>query len=142
MRALSLKQPWATLCANAIKLAETRSWRARDGELVICSSRHPAIEPAGCALAIARIECAPFIEEMEPLAMCPWSPGRWAFILYGIQRVEPFPVVGRQRWFDVPRKKLRLRDEPFPMPSPKELLARGVILREYKPLPEGRARSG
>lgn len=42
MKALSIKQPWATLIANGIKTLEVRSWKVNyRGPLVIVSSKQP-----------------------------------------------------------------------------------------------------
>ena len=53
MRALSVKQPWASLIASGQKTIETRTWRTDyRGDLLIVSSRQPAdqgrAEMQGC----------------------------------------------------------------------------------------------
>jgi hypothetical protein len=56
MKAISLKQPWANLVASGKKTIETRKWSTNyRGDLVICSSQNPKIEPYGKALCIVEL---------------------------------------------------------------------------------------
>ena len=56
MKALSIKQPWATMHANGQQTLDTRKWPTTyRGQLLIVSSKSPPIKPAGFAIAIARV---------------------------------------------------------------------------------------
>jgi len=72
MRALSVRQPWANMIAPGEKSIETRTWRTGyRGELLVVSSRKPRVEPAGCALAVARlVDCRPMTKDDELKACC------------------------------------------------------------------------
>jgi hypothetical protein len=55
-KAISLKQPWANLVATGKKTIETRTWPTKyRGDLIICSSQNPKIEPYGKALCIVEL---------------------------------------------------------------------------------------
>ena len=101
--ALTVRQPWANLIASGQKMIETRRWRTvHRGPLLICSSLHPRIAPAGCAVAIVNlIDCRPMTAADEPLACCPVYPGAWAWVLSEIRPIKPFRVRGQQRLFRV-----------------------------------------
>lgn len=96
MKALSVKQPWANLIASGEKTIETRKWSTDyRGDLLIVSSRSPRIEPAGYALAVARlVECRPMTRQDEREACCPLYPDAYAWVLTDIRAIKPFPVKG------------------------------------------------
>jgi hypothetical protein len=51
LAALSIKQPWANMIISGEKTIETRTWSTDfRGDLLIVSSKTPAIAPAGYAL--------------------------------------------------------------------------------------------
>ena len=115
MKAISLKQPWASFIAIGQKTIETRTWKTNyRGELLIVSSKSK-IEKGlpyaglfnlklefGKALAIVNlVDCRPMKKEDEEKAMCPCSPGRYAWILENIRKIEPFPVKGQLGLYDV-----------------------------------------
>ena len=103
INALSVKQPWANLIASGQNTIETRRWETDyRGELLIVSSRVPAIAPAGCALAVVRVvDCRPMTRADEPAACCRWYPGAWAWVLEGARAVEPWAVRGRLKIYRV-----------------------------------------
>ncbi len=124
MKALSLKQPWATLIASGQKTIETRMWPTNyRGELLICSSKKPdkymdAIcsdlfsdyseedFPLGVALCVVELyDCQTMTKEHEAAAMCEvYGEGRWkakSFFLRNIRRIKPLPVKGQLGIFDV-----------------------------------------
>ena len=103
MKALSVMQPWANMIADGKKTIETRWWRTGyRGPLLICSSKHPSIPPAGCAIAICQLaDCRPMRPDDEPAAGCLYMPNIFAWILKDIQRITPVPVRGQPGLFDV-----------------------------------------
>lgn len=119
MRALSLKQPWASYVAIGLKTIETRTWSTKyRGKLLIVSSKtfdqnFPAERvtqgiktlgldlPMGQALAIVDlIRCRPMRPEDEKLAMT-YRPDLYAWVLANIQTLVPFPVRGRLGLYEV-----------------------------------------
>jgi len=109
MRALSLTQPWANMVAQGAKPIETRSWSTPyRGWLLVCATRQaiPGCPgPYGVALAVAALtDCRPMTKADETQARCAVSPGRWAWLLDGIERLGPdqqFPVRGQLGIFAV-----------------------------------------
>jgi ASCH domain len=103
MKALSVKQPWANMIASGGKTIETRTW-ATDyrGDVLIVSSKMPKIEPAGCALAVARIvDCRPMTSADVTAACCDTYPNAFAWVLADIRRIKPFPLRGHLGIYDV-----------------------------------------
>lgn len=103
MKAISLKQPWANMIVAHEKTIETRTWPTRyRGELLICSSRLPAIEPAGFALVLCRlVDCRPMTVEDEKAACCPVYPGAFSWVLEDIRPIVPIAVKGMLGIFKV-----------------------------------------
>ena len=106
VKAISLYQPWASYIANGHKTIETRSWyTSYRGDLVICSSKRPAIKglPAGKALAIAELfDCRAMRYEDADAAMCPWEYGRFSWLLRNVRKIDhPFSVRGRQGIYEI-----------------------------------------
>jgi hypothetical protein len=97
VRAMSVKQPWASLIAKGQKTIETRTWATKyRGDLLIVSSKSPRIQPAGFALALARlVECRPMTPQDETAACCGVYPHAFAWVLKDVKSVAPFPVHGR-----------------------------------------------
>ena len=96
IKALSVKQPWAGMIASGQKTIETRTWETPyRGNLLIVSSKLPRIEPAGCALAIARlVDCRPMTVRDELTACCHVYPDAKAWVLENIRPITPFYVKG------------------------------------------------
>ena len=103
MKALSLKQPWANMIVSGEKTIETRKWRTfYRGDILICSSKIPKIEPAGFALAIVNLyNCRPMCQRDVERACCDVYPRAWAWLLRDIRPIEPFPVKGSLGIFDL-----------------------------------------
>ena len=94
---ISLKQPWANLVANGQKTIETRKWKTPyRGDLVICSSKNPDIEPAGYALCIVELyHIEPMQKKHEAKACIKVYPGAYSWFLRNIRPiVPPFPIKG------------------------------------------------
>jgi hypothetical protein len=118
MKALSVRQPWASLIADGEKTIEVRSWPTHHrGPLLICSSSKPdadhalqddqgmAIDlPLGMLLAEVDIsDCRPLTpDDLHDACRENWSPGLWAWILTNPRHIDPIPVKGRLGLFDLP----------------------------------------
>lgn len=71
LKAISLKQPWANLVASGKKTIETRKWSTKyRGDLVICSSQNPKIEPYGKALCIVELYDVKPMEKKHEKGAC------------------------------------------------------------------------
>lgn len=104
MKAISLKQPWASLVAEGKKTIETRKWPTKyRGIILIVSSKSPShLGPAGVALAIVEIvNCRPMTMDDEEAACIRLFPGAWAWELRNIWKIKPFEVTGRLRIYEV-----------------------------------------
>lgn len=115
MKALSLRQPYASFIAIGRKTIETRTWSTNyRGKLLIVSSKGKIYKdvphhglfnlklPFGMALAIVElIDCRPMKKEDEHAAMYPYRPGLYAWVLSDIKKIEPFSVKGQLRLFEV-----------------------------------------
>lgn len=123
MRALTLREPWASLVLEGVKTIETRSWATRyRGELLIhagCSrvprgDAHAAelmallTGPLHCGMIVARcelVDCVRIDEDYarelarrEPVNyICgDFTPGRYAWVLGDVRTLErPVPARGR-----------------------------------------------
>lgn len=103
MKALSIKEPWASLILGGKKTIETRSWKTDfRGWLLLCCSKRPTSRISGCAFATATLlDCRPMIKENEGKAMCKLYPDAYSWILSDIEPIIPFKVKGKLRLFDV-----------------------------------------
>lgn len=125
MKALSLHQPYASLIADGIKTLESRKWHANfSGDILICATKKYQLYPSterilkeinplwsprneqemryGCAICIAEVtNCRKFKKDDDVNVLCAWFNG-YVFELTNIRPVTPFPVIGRQRFFEVP----------------------------------------
>jgi len=103
VKALSLKEPWASRIRDGQKTIETRLWAtAYRGPLLICASKDPPILLAGHAVALCRlVECRRMVPADEGAAGCSVYPGAWSWVLSKVQQITPFRVKGQQRLFDV-----------------------------------------
>lgn len=102
-KALSVKQPWANMIASGEKTIETRAWPTDyRGDLLIVSSKTPRIEPAGYAIAVARlVDCRHMTKRDEIRARCLVYPGAYAWVLIDIRPITPTPVTGKPGIYDV-----------------------------------------
>ena len=102
-KALSVKQPWANMIASGEKTIETRTWDTDyRGELLIVSCKTPKIQPAGYAVAVARlIDCRPMTRQDEFAARCAVYPRAYAWVLADARRINPVPVTGKLGIYEV-----------------------------------------
>lgn len=122
VKALCVKEPWASLEVRGIKGAEIRSRATKHrGELLIVASLQPdmaavrvhtaasgpiSITNLGMAIGFVHVvDCVPFTPDLVGLAMinCPVLGTPWAWMLDRSRArfIEPFPVKGRLGLFDV-----------------------------------------
>ena len=104
MKAISLKQPWASLVADGKKTIETRKWPTKyRGDILIVSSKKPTDKGlAGMALAIVEIvNCRPMTKDDETAACVEIYPKAWAWELKNIRKIKPFAVKGRLGIYDI-----------------------------------------
>lgn len=103
MKAISIKEPWATLIRDGKKTIETRTWKTEyRGKLLLCCSKYPKSEISGMAFAIVDlVDIRDMTKEDEYLARCERYPNAKSWILKNIKKIEPFPVTGQLRLFEV-----------------------------------------
>ena len=97
MRALSLRQPWASMIADGSKTIETRTWRTNyRGPLAIHASARPCGDlPTGGIIAVALLyDCRPMKATDEAAACIPLYEGAYAWLLKNVQPVDLIPCKG------------------------------------------------
>ena len=122
MKALSVRQPYATLIATGEKTIEWRSWKTpHRGALMICSSSSWAEGeegewemweifkkdrdqfPRGVTLCIVDlVDCRPFKRKDLDAALMEENPGGYAWVLANPVPIVPRPIKGKHYLFDVP----------------------------------------
>ena len=104
IKALSVRQPWASLIASGKKTIEVRTWRTDyEGPLLICATKRPPVPPCGCMVALVDLDkCRPLVQADERAAQVKRDPKRRqvAWVLKNIRRVPDHPVIGTQGLFD------------------------------------------
>lgn len=103
IKALTMKQPWASMIASGQKTIETRTWGTRyRGDILITASKKPEGQgPTGCALAIVRlVNCRPMTKEDELAACCEIYPRAVAWELEDIRPLAPFQTKGQMGLWD------------------------------------------
>ena len=124
MKALSVRQPWATLIACGEKTVECRSWKTSyRGPLLICASKGDSVGedglvcPGGVALAVVNLVdvrpmtradlYAAVMDDLEPEDQEEVLKG-YAWHLKLQYAVVPFPVKGKLNIYEVdaPLQKL------------------------------------
>lgn len=123
MKALSIKQPFASLILEGKKAIETRTWKTDyRGPLLICAGKtlHQGFVfdgdykaapqysiSAGYQLGVMLcvvdlIGCQPMHVADSKEACCSWHPDLWAWKLESIRPVQPSAIRGQLRLFEVP----------------------------------------
>ena len=140
LQCLTLRQPWATLIALGYKRFETRGWQPRTGEFPRALGIHagatedremtricrrnglqlPDTLPKKAIVALAVMEAplptgSRLLEELltsREKMLGDYSPGRYAWPLFGVQPLpEPVPVSGqRGLWTPDERTTAAIRD--------------------------------
>jgi len=110
MKALSVKDPWATAILTGEKTIELRSWPSSYfGDLLICASSSPKTENSGKALCIVKLAGFREMQESdEKASLCDYDGCSYSWILENVRPIKPFPVKGKLKLYDVdvPQKKL------------------------------------
>ena len=129
VKALSVRQPFATFIANKDKWIETRSKPTKyRGPVLICASKRihegmalvrmnhflgsapsqeivsdkPEDYPLGHALCMAQlVDCRPMVKTDEEGALCKFYSDRWSWVLANPYKVKPFDVTGQLGFFNV-----------------------------------------
>ncbi len=106
MKAISLKEPWATMVLKGQKTIETRVWKTNyRGKLLMCASKNPKSGISGKAFATANLaDIRPMVKTDEGEACCKVYKGAYAWILSDITAIKPFGVKGSLGLFNVDYK--------------------------------------
>lgn len=90
MKAISIKNPWATLILQEKKKIEYRTWQTSyRGPLLICASKKPTSNYAGYALCIVNL-----VNIIPNKDLYHW-------ILKDVKQIIPFPVKGKLGLYDI-----------------------------------------
>lgn len=125
MKAISVKQPWASLLAAGHKTVECRTWKTTyRGELLICSSKGDfltgddgIIAPGGMALGVVELlDVRPMTEEDLKATVLPdtWHAEAlkgFAWHVRKLYEIKPFPVKGKLNLFTVNENLEKLPSE-------------------------------
>jgi len=103
MKALSIKEPWATMILEGKKTIETRTWKTKHrGKILLCASKNPKSEISGKAFAIAElVDCIEMKISHEEDACCEVYPRANSWILKNIEIINPFEVKGNLGLFEI-----------------------------------------
>ena len=116
IKALSIREPYASLIHSGRKTIETRTWKTDyRGLLLLCASKKPDwIEDipgwishrsliAGQAFATCRlVDVRPMTRDDQEMACCPLYPRANAWILANVEPLKPrFPIKGQLGLFEV-----------------------------------------
>ncbi|MHC4397428.1 MAG: ASCH domain-containing protein [Planctomycetota bacterium] len=111
MKAISVRQPWASMIAGGEKTIETRTWQTDyRGPLLIVSSKRPEWGdlPLGQGLCVVQLaDCRPMTKEDEPAAGCEIYFDAQAWCLENIRPIEPFAVRGQLGLYEVDDELIR-----------------------------------
>jgi hypothetical protein len=121
MRALSIRQPWASLIVNGSKPIENRTWKTRvRGWVLVHASRSCQLEDwlNWCDFAETRgllqisdhpkdlqrggIIGAMRIDDCVTADASPWFTGPYGFVIGAAVQLPFFPVSGKQGFFNPP----------------------------------------
>ncbi len=103
MKALSIKEPWATKIYTGEKTIETRTWKTNyRGDILLCASLNPKSDLSGFAFAIAELKDVKVMtKEDEKLACCEVYPRAYSWVLENIRIIPLFKVKGQLGLFEI-----------------------------------------
>jgi hypothetical protein len=100
MKALSVKEPWASLIVFGGKNIENRTWRTNyRGPLLICASAQPKKSTSRHAIGI--VDVVDCVKQHRSK----WFEGPFGWVLANARPIEPMPVKGRLGLFTVSLKE-------------------------------------
>jgi hypothetical protein len=104
MKALSVKEPWASRIIFGPKTIELRTWQTSyRGLILICASSKPDAPTSGMALGtVELVDCRPATDADEKDAMCPIEPRDFAWV-FAQKKIlgTPFGVKGMLGLFNL-----------------------------------------
>lgn len=108
MKAISLKEPWASLILEGKKTIETRVWKTNyRGKLLLCASKNPRSSISGKAFATANlVDIRHMAKTDEAKACCKVYEGAYSWILSDITVIKPFEVKGSLGLFNMDYKNV------------------------------------
>lgn len=130
MKAISVQQPFAFEIMSGMKTIEVRTWDTlHRGDLLICSSGKPAFaredmeemeEEYGCTFRYGQALCLVRLVEVRPVRagdeeealMDEIDPEAYAWVLDDVRPLVPFPVKGKQGFYEVDDRLIVI--SPFP----------------------------
>lgn len=123
MKALSIKQPWASLVVAGHKTVECRTWKTSyRGPLLICSSKGDfeindgLIAPGGMGLGVVElVDVLPMTKADLEQSFLPkdWYADAlkgYAWHVKKLYEIIPFPVKGKLNLFDIDAEMEKLPD--------------------------------
>lgn len=102
MKALSIKEPWATMIKEGKKIIETRTWKTNyRGKILLCASKNPKSDISGKAFATAEIlDCLPMVKNDEIFACCEVYDRAYSWFLGNVKLIKPFKMRGQLGLFE------------------------------------------
>jgi len=103
MKALSIREPWASMILEGKKSIETRTWKTKyRGKILLCASKNPKSKISGKAFAIAELtDCLLMVKDDERFACCEIYPNAVSWFLTNIKIIKSFDVKGQLGLFEV-----------------------------------------
>lgn len=103
MKAISIKEPWASMILSRKKTIETRTWKTKyRGKILLCASKNPKSIISGKAFAVVELlDCLPMVKDDERFACCEVYPRAYSWFLGDVILIEPFNIKGKLGLFEV-----------------------------------------
>jgi predicted transcriptional regulator len=97
MKAISIKEPYATLILQGKKTIETRTWTTKyRGDILLCASANPKSKISGYAFVIAELyDIKPMTIDHEKQACCEVYDKAQSWFLRHIRKIPPTKVKGK-----------------------------------------------
>lgn len=144
MKALSIKQPWASLVAAGYKTVECRTWKTNyRGPLLVCASKgdwedlndnqKTLVMPGGYALGVVElVDVRPMTKaDIEkavlPLDMHESALKGYAWHVKKLYEIVPFPIKGKLNLFNVALEEGQLERLPDNYPNHAEYYTQNIL---------------
>ena len=98
MKALTVRQPWASLIAQGKKTVELRTWatKYRGPLLITVSAKKHGDHPTGCTLCLVNlVDCRPATRSDARAACCNPAQDEYAWLLADATPLQQLPIKGR-----------------------------------------------